>query len=96
MMIAKIWTEPTKMLNFNGYMLELGRGIRGMTQVQLSEKSGVSQAAISRYENGEEIPYSDVVEQLAIALCFPFIFFTREGKPHPKQMYELYCNHRGK
>lgn len=48
------------------YALEVGRRIvqarkeRGLTQVQLAAKIGVSQRSMQAYENGETIPYNQL------------------------------------
>ena len=41
---------------------------RGMTQVELAKRSGLSQTAISRFENGSLMPGQQGIERLAAAL----------------------------
>lgn len=41
---------------------------RGMTQKQLSEKAGITEAAISHYIKGNRVPRASVLGRLAIAL----------------------------
>ncbi len=40
----------------------------GMTQVELSQKSGISQADISRLENGSRNPSLALLKRLAVAM----------------------------
>lgn len=40
----------------------------GLTQAELSEKTGISQAALSNYENGKDRPSVDSCAKLAKAL----------------------------
>lgn len=41
---------------------------RGMTQVELAQRSGVSEAAISRYINGERVPDVFTLDKIACVL----------------------------
>ena len=51
-----------------GDVLETARRARGMTQEQLADAAGVSQAALSRYEHDLREPEADVLPRLAQAL----------------------------
>lgn len=60
----------------NGGMVLLARKRRRLTQAELSELSGVAQAAISRLENGtRDMLSDDELEKLSLALNFPTGFF---------------------
>ncbi len=48
--------------------IQTARRARGLTQPEVAEAAGVSQVAISRYENGERTPDADVLDRLAAAL----------------------------
>jgi Zn-dependent peptidase ImmA (M78 family)/transcriptional regulator with XRE-family HTH domain len=51
-----------------GEVLETARRAKGMTQAELAEAAGVTQAALSRYEHDLRAPEPEVLEQLAAAL----------------------------
>jgi len=77
---------------FNGDMLLMARHIRMVTQIQLSEQSGIDQGRISRLEQHEVFPDQAEVDALVRALRFPPSFFFREGEyPHPA--YRLPCGY---
>lgn len=44
------------------------RKSKGITQVELEEKTGISQQMISRYESGDHIPQIDTAVKIADAL----------------------------
>lgn len=44
------------------------RNEAGLSQKQLSEKTGISQANISKFENGHHIPSIDILKRIADAL----------------------------
>lgn len=67
----------------NRHLLILAREVRGITQQQLADASGVDQGAISRYENGEKHLTGEVVKVFSEALRFPIAFFCREYEPQP-------------
>jgi Zn-dependent peptidase ImmA (M78 family)/DNA-binding XRE family transcriptional regulator len=64
----------------NPEMLVLARESRGMTQIDLSESIGISQAVISRYENGERGVRDDDLLSIADALEYPESFFYRTNQ----------------
>lgn len=76
---------------FNGYMLEIGRQMRGLTQVELAKAARVDQGLISRMENGWALPDADAEQKLADALEFPLAFFHREGKRHAPPAWAHLC-----
>jgi Zn-dependent peptidase ImmA (M78 family)/DNA-binding XRE family transcriptional regulator len=68
---------------FNRDMLMVARAARGFTQDELAKQAGVTQALISKIENGLTLdPTSDTVSALARALEFPEDFFYSSEKPH--------------
>jgi Zn-dependent peptidase ImmA (M78 family)/DNA-binding XRE family transcriptional regulator len=63
-----------------GEVLETTRRARGITQEQLAERVGITQAALSRYENGMREPEGEVVQELARALGVTTRFFEHAGR----------------
>jgi Zn-dependent peptidase ImmA (M78 family)/DNA-binding XRE family transcriptional regulator len=70
--------EPT----FNADMLSLARGLRGMTQAEAAAAGGVTQAMLSKVENGLVQPSPDLAESVARALGFPIEFFYQRERAH--------------
>ena len=73
--------------SFNPDMLRLARDAREITQAQLAEMSGITQAFVSKLEHGLVTqPGEEAVGQLAAALKFPPEFFYQQersiGFPH--------------
>lgn len=58
-------------------MLQMGRILRGLTQSELAEKTGIDQGLISKYENGRPIPSQDL-DSIASYLQLPKHFFSRQ------------------
>ena len=56
-------------------MLILARESRGLTQTKLAEEASMSQAEISKFENGLRIPSIMQVQRLALSLHYPPEFF---------------------
>jgi len=76
-----------ELVTFNPEMLRLARDVRELTQTELSERSGFTQALASKLENGLIIhPSDEVVKKLVEVLGFPESFFCQpdrtEGLPH--------------
>jgi Zn-dependent peptidase ImmA (M78 family)/DNA-binding XRE family transcriptional regulator len=72
---------------FNADMLKLARDAREFTQADLAKHAGVTQALVSKIENGLITqPSDDVVAKLADAVRFPPKFFEQDervvGFPH--------------
>lgn len=72
---------------FNPDMLKLARDARELTQAELAQRSGITQAFISKLEHGLNTqPGEEALERIAHALEFPkAFFFQREralGFPH--------------
>ncbi len=67
---------------FNRNMLNLARELRAITQAILSEKSGISQTKISKFEGGLLLPTDQELEKIAASLELPIAFFEHRG-PRP-------------
>lgn len=72
---------------FNPDMLKIARDARELTQAELAQKSGITQAFISKLEHGLNTqPGDEAMESISQALGFPrAFFFQREkalGLPH--------------
>ena len=63
-----------------GEVLTTARRASGLTQEELAEKAGVTQAALSRYENGLREPDDDTLELLATALGVTTRFVKHAGR----------------
>lgn len=78
----------------NPDMLILAREIRGMTQKELANISGIDQGRISRYEGGIKEISEEELEELANALSFPLSFFLRGGKRYGTETSEIFHRKR--
>lgn len=58
------------------------RDSRGLTQVALGELINKPSSSISRWESGIQMPESDALEKLSIALNVPIAFFMRSLPEH--------------
>ena len=65
---------------FNQDLLRIARQARGWSQSELSKRSGVSQANISKLENGLIGPTDDVLESVSGTLNFPRNFFFQNDR----------------
>ncbi len=66
--------------NFNAAMLQLARSARSLTQEEVANKSGVTQALLSKIENRlVETPSPEVVASISRALGFPTSFFYQRN-----------------
>ena len=71
---------------FNRAMLEVARAARGFTQGQLAERAGVTQALISKIENGiVPEPSRETVQSLAAAMRLPEPKESRVSRPESIQ-----------
>jgi Zn-dependent peptidase ImmA (M78 family)/DNA-binding XRE family transcriptional regulator len=77
---AKNKSVAVQLDKFNPDMLRLARDAREATQGDLAQMSGVTQALISKIENGLGQPSSEVAEKIATALRFPLAFFLQEER----------------
>lgn len=67
--------------SFNPEMLRIAREVREATQEDIAQRTGVTQALISKIEHRLIVtPSDDVVEKLADALGFPRSFFYQDAK----------------
>ena len=78
----------------NPEMIMLAREIRGMTQTQLAQKSGIRQAKISRYEGRITHVEPDQLIDLARALGFPEEFFYQGGQRFGAESTEVFHRRR--
>lgn len=62
----------------NGLNIKLARESRGISQQDLIDKLGISQATLSRYEKGKLIPNEIAINDIAIALDYPISFFYKD------------------
>lgn len=69
--------------NFNRALLQVARAARGFTQGELAKRASVTQALVSKLENGlTPDPTPETVEALSAALSFPVQFFFSTEQPH--------------
>ncbi len=68
---------------FNAQMLSLARKYRGYSQSELSERTELSQAQLSRLEHGLGAPSEVALQKIGEALDFPLAFFQAEGNLFP-------------
>jgi len=64
----------------NGDRLKRAREIKGLTQAEIAEAIGVTQAAIARIEQNLLEPSEQTVQQIAMRTGFPVSFFYQESK----------------
>ncbi len=75
---------------FNPEMLILAREVRGITQKQLAELSGIDQGSVSRYEGGIKSISDHDLKLISEALHFPTGFFFRRGERRGPETGELF------
>jgi Zn-dependent peptidase ImmA (M78 family)/transcriptional regulator with XRE-family HTH domain len=63
-----------------GDVLTIARRSRGLTQAELAESAGLTQAALSRYESGLREPDGDVLDRLGRTLGVTTQFLTQAGR----------------
>ncbi len=66
-------------MNGLGVVLETARRAQGMTQAELADAAGITQAALSRYENDLRDPEDDILERLADVLNLTTDFLRQAG-----------------
>lgn len=64
----------------NAGLLRVARQTRGWSQAELSRRSGVSQANLSKLENGLIGPTEEVMHRIASTLQYPMSFFFQSGR----------------
>ena len=67
-------------VEFNPNLLQIARQVRGYSQSDLAARSGVSQAKLSKLENGLINPTEDVLDRLSRSLHFPSSLFWEPDK----------------
>jgi Zn-dependent peptidase ImmA (M78 family)/DNA-binding XRE family transcriptional regulator len=75
-------TATAPELSFNADMLMLARGLRGMTQSEAAGAAGVTQAMLSKVENGLMQPSAELAAGIARALNLPVDFFYQRERVH--------------
>jgi Zn-dependent peptidase ImmA (M78 family)/DNA-binding XRE family transcriptional regulator len=65
-------------MTFNPKMVTLAREAAGLTQHALAHEAGVSQAFISKIENGIEVPGEGILERMGTACGVPPQFFQQD------------------
>ena len=65
---------------FNSGMLQVARQLRAMGQQDLAAAAGVSQATLSKIENGLKQPDEDLAAKLAGELKLPLSFFSQSER----------------
>lgn len=74
------WSRSARESQFNPDMLRIARGAKPFTQVQLSKEIGVTQSAISKWEDGLAVPSDGDIQKLSLALNFPVDFFFQSSR----------------
>ena len=64
----------------NGEMIQLARESRGLTQKDLSERTGITQGHISKLERSELMPSPAQLEKIGATLDYPESFFFRQNR----------------
>lgn len=72
---------------FNFRMLRLARDLTGATQEHIRERTGISQAYLSRFETGSATPSSEDLVRLSDVFALPVDFFLEPGTPAAVPMY---------
>jgi transcriptional regulator with XRE-family HTH domain len=80
----------------NRHLLVLAREVRGLTQTELAEKSGIDQGVISRFETGWRLIQLEALAKLAEALHFPEAFFCQDYEPPAPMPWAHICRGRSK
>lgn len=81
-------------MTFNFRMVTLARDAVGLTQTALAHQVGVSQAFISKIENGLETPTDELLERFADACDVPAAFFQQEEQTLGEGLVDLYHKKR--
>lgn len=81
-------------MNQIGEVIETARRAQGLTQSQLASAAGVTQAALSRYENGLREPEADALQRVADALGVTTSFLEHAGRKHGGMAVEAHMRRR--
>ena len=68
----------------NKNMIVLAREARGLTQLELAEKIGMSNTSVSKMEKGEINVSDEALDLIASATNFPLTFFEQENEIFPE------------
>lgn len=63
------------------------RKAKGLTQIQLADKFGYSDKAVSKWEHGEAVPDIETLAKLADYYGVTLDYLTHEGTPSEKKKY---------
>lgn len=77
-----------------GEVLETARRAQGLTQADLAEQAGVTQAALSRYENDLREPEPEVLDRLANALGVTTDFLRHAGRARGSMALDAHMRRR--
>ena len=77
-----------------GQKLREIREAKNMSQVEISEATGLVQPYVSRVENGHTIPGLEMLEKWACALKIPLYQILYDGDEPPKPLKLSSHNHR--
>jgi transcriptional regulator with XRE-family HTH domain len=77
-----------------GQKLREIREAKNMSQVEISEATGLVQPYVSRVENGHTIPGLEMLEKWACALKIPLYQLLYDGDEPPKPLKLSVQNHR--
>ena len=81
-------------MNDIGEILETARRAAGLTQEELARRAQITQAALSRYENGWREPEPDVLQNLAAALAVTESFLLDSGRAHGAMAVDAHMRRR--
>ncbi len=81
-------------MNPIGDVVVTARIARGLTQEDLAVKASVTQAALSRYENGLRAPEPDIVRRLAAALGVTETFLATAGRAWGAMAVDVHLRRR--
>lgn len=77
--VSNYSSERAAERKFNPDMLVVARDLRKFTQATLAKRAGVTQALLSKVENGLTQPSSEVAAQIAASLKLPVAFFYQHA-----------------
>jgi Zn-dependent peptidase ImmA (M78 family)/DNA-binding XRE family transcriptional regulator len=81
-------------MNRLGEVLETARRARGLTQAELADRAGVTQAALSRYENDLRDPDAAALENVAQALGVTVEYLHHAGRARAGMAVEVHMRRR--
>lgn len=79
----KLATDDNGLNRFNPNMFALARKLRQKTQSEIHVETGISQAQLSKIEQGLQIPTDDHLEMFSSVLSFPREFFLQSESYFP-------------